>query len=103
MLVLDRKDRLQHKFLRLLTARPPEPPTHYIPSAWGFTEAIRLGVGWGLMPEQLAGPDLAARRVVRLAPDHQLDVPLYWQHWKLNSTVLGALTTAVRAAAAALR
>ncbi|SNT15314.1 LysR family transcriptional regulator, chromosome initiation inhibitor [Asanoa hainanensis] len=101
MLVLDRKDRLQHKFLRTLTPRPPEPPVHYIPSAWGFTEAIRLGVGWGLMPEQLADKDLSSGRVVRLAAAHHLDVPLYWQHWKLNSTVLSALTTAVRAAAAA--
>ncbi|GIF64535.1 transcriptional regulator ArgP [Asanoa ishikariensis] len=100
MLVLDRKDRLQHKFLRSLTPRPPEPPTHYIPSAWGFTEAIRLGVGWGLMPEQLADADLHNGRVTRLAAAHQLDVPLYWQHWKLTSTVLSALTTAVRAAAA---
>ncbi|GIF72770.1 LysR family transcriptional regulator ArgP [Asanoa siamensis] len=104
MLVLDRKDRLQHRFLRLLSTRPPEPPTHYVPSAWGFTEAIRLGVGWGLMPEQIATTDLGAGRVIRLAGSQQLDIPLYWQHWKLNSTVLKALTTAVRtAAAAALR
>jgi LysR family transcriptional regulator (chromosome initiation inhibitor) len=104
MLVLDRKDRLQHKFLRSLTPRPAEPPTHYVPSAWGFTEAIRLGVGWGLMPEQIAGGDLSTGRVVRLAGGQHLDVSLYWQHWKLSSAVLTSLTAAVRrAAAAALR
>jgi len=101
MLVLDRKDRLQHRFLRALTARPLDPPAHYVPSAWGFTEAIRLGLGWGLMSEQIAGDDLAAGRVVRLAGDRHLDVSLYWQHWKLASTVLESLTASVRAAAAA--
>ena len=56
------------------------------------------------MPEQLAAADLSGGRVVRLAAAHHLDVPLYWQHWKLTSTVLSALTAAVRTAAgAALR
>jgi LysR family transcriptional regulator (chromosome initiation inhibitor) len=29
-----------------------------------------------------------------------LDVPLYWQRWRLESTVLDTLTAAVRTAAA---
>ena len=52
-----------------------------------------------MMPEQLADPDLAAGRLVELAPGRSLDVPLHWQHWRLDSTVLAALTEAVRAAA----
>jgi len=101
MLLLDRKDRLQHRFLRTVTRRRLDPPIHYIASAWGFTEAIRLGLGWGLMPERTAATDLAAGHAVRLAPTRQLDVPLYWQHWRLDSTVLATLTAAVRSAAAA--
>jgi LysR family transcriptional regulator (chromosome initiation inhibitor) len=38
---------------------------------------------------------------VEVAEGRYVDTPLYWQHWKLNSTVLEALTVAVRAAAVA--
>lgn len=104
MVVFNRKDRLQHRFLRGLAGRRAAPPVHYVPSVWAFGEVIRLGLGWGMVPEQLARPDLDAGRYVDIAAGHHLDVPLYWQHWQLDSEVLAALTEAVRAAAtAALR
>jgi LysR family transcriptional regulator (chromosome initiation inhibitor) len=68
---------------------------------WGFNEAIRLGLGWGMVPEQLASVDIDAGRCVELAPGRHLDVPLYWQHWRLESTLLQALAASVKAAAAA--
>ena len=100
MIVLNRKDRLQHRFLASLTRRHLDPPIHYVPAAAAFVEAIRLGLGWGLVPEQIARPDIAAGRVVDLTPGRYLDVPLYWQFWRMESAVLAALTTAVREAAA---
>jgi LysR family transcriptional regulator (chromosome initiation inhibitor) len=104
MIVLNRKDQLQHRFLAALTRRRLDPPVHYVPAASAFVDAIRLGLGWGLVPEQIALDDIATGRCVNLAPGRHLDVPLYWQYWRMESTVLSALTTAVkRAAAAALR
>ncbi|BCJ70233.1 LysR family transcriptional regulator ArgP [Polymorphospora rubra] len=100
MIVLNRKDRLQHRFLGTLAGRVPDPPIHYVPAAAAFVEAIRLGMGWGLVPEQIAAADIAAGRCVELTPGRHLDVPLYWQYWRLESTVLAALTDAVRGAAA---
>ncbi|MCA2213338.1 LysR family transcriptional regulator ArgP [Jidongwangia harbinensis] len=99
MILLNRKDRLQHRFLASLNRRRPDPPIHYVPAAAAFVEAIRLGLGWALMPEQIAVPDLAAGRVVELVPGRHLDVPLYWQYWRMESTVLSALTGAVKTAA----
>ncbi|HEX8344899.1 MAG TPA: ArgP/LysG family DNA-binding transcriptional regulator, partial [Actinoplanes sp.] len=104
MIVLNRKDRLQHRFLGTVTRRPLDPPIHYIPAAWAFVEAIRLGLGWGLMPEQTARDDIAAGRCVDLTGGRRhLDVPLHWQCWRIDSAVLDAVTTAVRTAAAVLR
>jgi LysR family transcriptional regulator (chromosome initiation inhibitor) len=104
MLVFNRKDRLQHRFLAGLGHGNAEPPIHYVPAAHAFVEAIRLGLGWGMIPEQTAREDIAAGRGVDLAPGRHLDVPLYWQCWRMESTVLTALTAAVKAAAtAALR
>ncbi|WP_144126698.1 LysR family transcriptional regulator ArgP [Catellatospora sichuanensis] len=100
MLVLNRKDRLQHRFLRTITRRELDPPIHYVPSVTAFDEAIRLGLGWGMVPEPVADADLAAGRYRELAPGSRLSVPLYWQHWRLESDALTALTTAVQATAA---
>ncbi|MEU7972110.1 LysR family transcriptional regulator ArgP [Micromonospora sp. NPDC049089] len=100
LLVFDRKDRVQHRFIRAVVGRPLDPPVNYVPSVPAFSEAIRLGLGWGLVPEQIAQADLTAGRCVDLAPGRHLDVPLYWQHWRLESDVLNALTVAVREVAA---
>ena len=100
VLVFNRKDHLQHRFLAALGHGSAEPPIHYVPAAHAFTEAIRLGLGWGLMPERTARVDIAAGRGVDLAPGRHLDVPLYWQYWRMESTALAALTAAVKAAAA---
>jgi LysR family transcriptional regulator (chromosome initiation inhibitor) len=95
MIVYNRKDRLQHRFLAARTHRPVDPPVHYVPAASAFVDAIRLGLGWGMVPERLALPDIESGRYVRLDDGH-LDVPLYWQYWKIESTVLGELTVAVK-------
>jgi LysR family transcriptional regulator (chromosome initiation inhibitor) len=100
MMVFNRKDALQHRLLRKVTRRRLDPPTHAIPSPGPFARAIRLGLGWGMVEEDAVEDELAAGRLVEVAPGRYVDVPLYWQHWKLSSTVLDALTEAVRSAAA---
>lgn len=105
MIVFDRKDDLQDAFLRgLLPGRPTTgQPRTYVPSSESFAAAVAAGLGWGTVPDAQAGPYLRAGTLVCLAPDRPVDVPLYWQQWKLDSPPLAALTEAVtRAAAAAL-
>lgn len=97
MVLLNRKDRLQHRFMGTLTRRRLDPPIHYIPSSDAFNRAIQLGLGWGMVPEQLVDPE----RYVRLVPGKHLAVPLFWQHWRLDSVGLTALTEAVRTTARA--
>jgi LysR family transcriptional regulator (chromosome initiation inhibitor) len=55
-----------------------------------------------MYPEQLAAADLADGSFVRIADVH-LDVPLFWQCWKLDSPLVAAVTAAVRSAAESLR
>jgi LysR family transcriptional regulator, chromosome initiation inhibitor len=102
MILYNRKDRLQHRFLTAV--KKPDPPVHYVPAAAAFVEAIRLGLGWGMVPEQIARDDITRGRYQEIFPGKYLDVPLYWQYWRIESEVLSALTAAVQtAAAAALR
>ncbi|MGW0582638.1 ArgP/LysG family DNA-binding transcriptional regulator, partial [Streptomyces sp. NPDC002920] len=52
------------------------------------------------VPEVQAGPLLAGGRLVSLAPERPLDVPLYWQQWKLDSPALALVADAVAGTAA---
>ncbi|MEV7451684.1 ArgP/LysG family DNA-binding transcriptional regulator, partial [Streptomyces nigra] len=61
--------------------------------------AVLAGLGWGLIPEVQAQPLVAEGRLVSLAPDRPVDVPLYWQQWKLHSPALVTVTEAVLDAA----
>ncbi|MBO1267539.1 LysR family transcriptional regulator ArgP [Arthrobacter cavernae] len=98
----DRKDSYQRKFLETLLGSPVAVPgpRHYVPATQDFADAIRLGLGWGLVPEIQCGPDLDAGRLVELAPDRPFDVALYWQRWRTPSRMLDALSAAVRDTAA---
>jgi LysR family transcriptional regulator (chromosome initiation inhibitor) len=98
MLMFNEKDELQDQALARLGISTQPPVVHRVPSASDFFAAVRLGLGWGMLPELQAGPDLAAGRLVRL-PGDIASVPLHWQHWRLESPRLARLTRSVRHAA----
>jgi LysR family transcriptional regulator (chromosome initiation inhibitor) len=99
VVVFDRKDDLQHAYLRRRGAGRPR--AHYVPSSADYLRAVRLGLGWGMVPDlQLAdapaddGPEL-----VEIDPDGATDVVLHWQQWRLHSPALDRVAEAIREAA----
>jgi LysR family transcriptional regulator, chromosome initiation inhibitor len=96
----DRKDDLQERFYRQLTGGPLAAPRHYMPASAEFAAAVRLGLGWALLPEQQCRHDLKAGSLHELAPELPVDVPLYWQRWKMSSPLLEELTACVKLTAA---
>ena len=104
MLVFNRKDSLQQRFIAQFTDELVQAPTHYLPSIHGFVAVAKHGIGWGMMPEYFVRPGLEAGELLEIAPGHALDVPLYWHRWRLDSPALNVLSEAVhRAAADSLR
>ena len=101
-LAWNRTDALQDMLLRKAFRRDIGRPVHYVPTADGFRAAVLAGLGWAMYPEQAAAPMLADGSFARIADVH-LDVPLFWQCWKLDSPTIDAVTAAVRSAAASLR
>ena len=99
-LAWNRDDALQDELVRKAFRRHIASPQHFVPTAEGFRAAVRAGLGWGMFPDSLAAPHLADGSFMRVS-DVQLDVPLYWQCWKLDSPIVGRITDAVRSAAAA--
>ncbi|HSI55952.1 MAG TPA: LysR family transcriptional regulator ArgP [Ideonella sp.] len=97
--VFNGKDALQARFLRQLTRKRLAPPQHQVPSTHGFIHAALHGLGWGMNPQVLVAPLLAQGELVELVPGACLDVALYWQHWRLDSLVMRALSSGVHAAA----
>ncbi len=96
--VFGAKDDLQRDMLRCRGVPQPPPVVHQVPTSADFLAAVRIGLGWGMLPELQARADLAAGQLVRLSGD-VLDVPLFWQRWRLDSPRLTTLTDAVREAA----
>lgn len=98
-LIFNQKDGLQAAWIRQATGRAITVPTHWLPTSHAFIDAALAGIGWGMNPEDLAAPHLGAGRLVALATDLPLDVPLYWQCNRIASSTLARLTDAVRRAA----
>ncbi|WP_169165704.1 LysR family transcriptional regulator ArgP [Cellulomonas taurus] len=94
VVVFDRKDDLQDAYLRAHRVDPAAPPRHHVPASADFAAAVRLGMGWGMLPD--TEPDTG----LTVLDQHSIDVTLYWQQWSLATRALDRTGEAVRAAAA---
>ncbi|MEW1647904.1 LysR family transcriptional regulator ArgP [Streptomyces sp. NPDC091219] len=106
VITFDRLDDFQDTFVRRLGRGQGGAGSvrHLVPTSEGFVEAVAAGLGWGMVPEMQAAPLVRAGRLVDFAPSRSVEVPLYWQQWKLDSPALAAVAGAVlEAAAEALR
>lgn len=100
VVVFDRRDDFQDAFVRRLGRDGAGAARHHVPTSEGFVEAVAAGLGWGMVPQPQADPLLRTGRLVDFAPDLAVDVPLYWQQWKLDSPALATVADAVVRAAA---
>jgi LysR family transcriptional regulator (chromosome initiation inhibitor) len=98
VVVFNAKDDLQHRVLRDHGVEHPR-VVHQVPTSADFHEAVRRGLGWAAVPEPQLLPDLADGNLVRLPGRGHVDVPLYWQRWRIDSQALARLTDAVHRAA----
>lgn len=101
VVVFDDNDRLQTDRLEDAGVGGGTPPWHMVPASTQFSEAVRYGYGWGMLPDlegrEWPGVDLAALPGSCLS--HH-DVILFWQQWSLQTPSLDAVGAAVREGAA---
>ena len=100
VVIYDRTDDLQDRYLRQRTRQKLHPPQHFIPASSEFASAVRLGLGWGMLPDAQSAAAETAGDLVEFDPGAFIDVALYWQQWKLHSRTLAAVADAIAAAAA---
>ena len=98
VIIFHRKDDLQDGFLRSIGVTASG-PRHYLPATDAYLYAVESGFGWGLIPDVQAR-QFGQVELVELAPQRPVDVPLYWQQWKLAPALLSAVGEAAAEVAA---
>lgn len=113
VVIYDRSDDLQDAYLRrhqTVDAKESgnsssrhdavgNPPRHFIPASSEFFSAVRLGLGWGMLPAAQIGQREATGELIAIGDD-DIRVPLYWQQWRLHSRLLGVVADEIAAQAA---
>lgn len=96
VLVYNDKDDLQHAVLRRRGVDRPR-VEHRVPTSHDFLQAVRHGLGWGMLPDsQLDEPESAG--LVVLTKADRAVVPLHWMRWRLESPVLDRIGDEIAAA-----
>lgn len=99
VVLFDREDGLQDNYLRRRSRRHLDPPRHYVPGTDAFNEAVRLGLGWGMILDLQSVASLQRAELLDLDPSNCVDVELFWQQWRLRSESLELVADAVRTGA----
>ena len=88
-----RKDTLQSNFMQSRFGLHADSyPTHYLSLPEARLEAIRRGLGYGMVPEMQVMDALKTGDLVDVAPGHFTDLELYWHAWGLQSPRMEALS-----------
>lgn len=93
LIAFDHGDQVEDRYLRRRSRRRLDPPRHYVPSSGAFAQAVRLGLGWGLIPDLQVGADDSS--LIAFDPGAAVDLPLFWQQWRLRSRLLERVAGAV--------
>ena len=103
VILFDREDPLQDQYLRRRARRRLSPPRCYVPGSGAFVQAVRHGLGWGMVPDLQAPPAEGEVALVEFDdPRGVIDVPLHWQQWRRSSAAMERVSAAVRTHAAAV-
>lgn len=97
VVVFDLLDRMQHRLLERHGV-DVDPPMHLVPASTQYVEAVRLGYGWGMVPD-LQRTTWTSSDAVVLSETDADDIALYWQQWSLRTPSLDRVAAAIRAAA----
>ena len=90
------KDRLHDEFLTECWSEfQGAYPKHRFPSTGTFLRAIRMGLGYGLVPDLMLGDQINSGELVDLKPKHSFGVDLYWQCWGVDTPLVKELSSII--------
>ncbi|HWH80823.1 MAG TPA: HTH-type transcriptional regulator ArgP [Burkholderiaceae bacterium] len=101
--VFNRKDSLHNAFLRAVFGFSVERyARHFLPEPGALLQALRAGVGYGLVPVMQVQALGESSGLVDLAARQSVAVDLYWHHWEHEPALSEEVTRQVVAQAATL-
>ena len=90
---------MMNGFLQQVLGMRGSYPHHTLPLSAASNECIFGSLAYGLMPLAQVSSALADERLVDLAPDFYVDVPLHWHAWNLDTPFTRALSEQIIATA----
>ncbi|MCL1130069.1 LysR family transcriptional regulator ArgP [Shewanella sairae] len=98
--VFSTKDKLHDKFLNFYFGINDKSwREHKIPSSESFLEAIKMGLGYGLVGHLQAQDLLDSGELIEIFPNKRMQVPLYWQHWNIKAKQTSVIYRSLAASA----
>lgn len=94
-IIYSQRDNLHHRFLKQALGFEGDIPRMQLPNAQGFLEATRLGLAYSLLPEWMCQQDLQQGSLIDVFPGQQIDLPLYWHHWRVEPMLARDLAQAL--------
>lgn len=93
-LIFNQDDQLQHRFLNQLGQGAPTNPV-LCPSSEGFVQMAIAGCGFGMIPEFQVKSAVSLGKLIDLAPNQPVDVPLFWHSWRSSGSAMKHLRASV--------
>lgn len=94
--LFDRKDTLHDTFLEsCFGVSVGKYLKHYFPSPAALLNAIRSGLGYGIVPSMQAEPLIHSGELIALAPRNDLMIDLYWHRWESEPEPLARISALV--------
>ncbi len=96
VIIFNEKDQLHFDLiLKLFGLTQDSYPCFFIPSADSFLNAIKLGMGYGIVATLQLGQAIENGELVEILPEAYTEIPLYWHHWNKQTAQLETLTQLV--------
>ncbi|MYM38724.1 LysR family transcriptional regulator ArgP [Duganella qianjiadongensis] len=99
VLIFDRKDALQQRYIAQYTGYTGSFPHHAYASSDGFLRFVAAGFGYGMLPVLQCAAGLRDGTLIDLTPGHYLDVPLIWHRWDIDTPYTRQLSARIIATA----
>ncbi len=91
----NRKDMLQHEWIRSTFGCDAYIQSHWLPSSSGYLNASLHGLGWGLNPRLLSQEYLSDESLIELVPNSDIVESLYWQYSTNSGRLMQELTSVI--------
>lgn len=95
VIIFDKKDEMQNRYINKFVRGKVNPPCHYIPSTSDYSSAVLASMGWGYISDMQFETLTKRQSLVELESGSSVKTTLYLQQWKLSSETLNSAMSVI--------